>query len=358
MKEKIKSIIKSVKISLSNLFIKLFYRWQLKYKLRGNNISNKEYEYKIFDYWGGFNVNIRTYWHQWYASKNGIFDVKYIPEDIFYTKIEPFYNRIEMKSAYTDKALNSVWFPDVKKPFTIVKNMSGIFYDDDFNVLSLENVLERCEKYNRVIIKPTIDSGGGKGIEFFATKKSYEMREIIKKKMDEISKDFIIQEIIEQHESLKCLNPSSVNTIRITTFLYNNCVHVLRSHIRIGIDNSMYDHYGIVCGIEDDGFLKNLAFTYKKYDIVKEHPQGYEFKGINIPSFNKIKEIVRREHQKFGHFRLISWDFSVDKLGEPILIEINLRWQGLNHHQLTMGPLFGDLTNEVLAEVFGRKLKD
>ena len=52
---------------------------------------------------------------------------------------------------------------------------------------------------------------------------------------------------------------------------------------------------------------------------------------------------------------MISWDFAVDINAEPILIEINLRFQGINGGQLCNGPLFGDLTDEILREVFTNK---
>lgn len=356
MKKVIKRLMHFINEDCLNLYLKYFYRWQLKHKLlKINDSIDNTYKEEIQNYWDQFNLKISTDWHKFYSSRNGLRDVRYIPEDLFYCVIEPFYNRVDFKEAYADKALYSIWFANVKRPVTIAKNMSGTIYDDDFRTITLEEVLTRCENKSRIIIKPTIDSGAGKNIVFINADSADEMREKTNKVLADFEKDYVIQEILEQHDSLKQLNPSSVNTIRMTTFLHNNEVSILTSHIRIGTDNSNYDHNGIVCGIKEGGNLQDFACKYKKGDVFAKHPQGYEFKNVTIPGFEDMKTIAKREHLKFGHFRLISWDFAVEKDGCPVLIEVNLRWQGLNHHQLTIGPLFGDLTDEVLEEVFGRR---
>ena len=56
-----------------------------------------------------------------------------------------------------------------------------------------------------------------------------------------------------------------------------------------------------------------------------------------------------------GHFRLVSWDIAIDECGDPVLIEANMRKGGINLNQFSNGPLFGDLTERVMNEVFGRE---
>ena len=88
-----------------------------------------------------------------------------------------------------------------------------------------------------------------------------------------------------------------------------------------------------------------------------EHPLGYNFKDKAIPSFHKIIESVKDNHKNLPHFKIISWDFSVNNYGEPILIEYNIRAPGINNHQLTSGPLFGELTDDILKEVLSNNKK-
>lgn len=58
-------------------------------------------------------------------------------------------------------------------------------------------------------------------------------------------------------------------------------------------------------------------------------------------------------HPRIGNFRLVSWDIAIDKNGNAVLIEANMRKGGINFHQFNNGPLFGNLTERVLEEVFG-----
>ena len=53
--------------------------------------------------------------------------------------------------------------------------------------------------------------------------------------------------------------------------------------------------------------------------------------------------------------RLTSWDLSVNENGEPILIEVNLAYGGLFFHQIANGPVFGDLTEDIIREVIKKK---
>jgi D-alanine-D-alanine ligase-like ATP-grasp enzyme len=63
----------------------------------------------------------------------------------------------------------------------------------------------------------------------------------------------------------------------------------------------------------------------------------------------KVLDAIKRAHKDIPHFRIIGWDFSIDEVGDPVLIEYNGA-PGMN--QVSCGPLFGDLTESVLNEIF------
>ena len=72
-------------------------------------------------------------------------------------------------------------------------------------------------------------------------------------------KDFIIQEFVEQSEAMKKLNPTTLNTLRIMTYLRPDDVYILSAVSRIGKPGSSTDNYsagGILCGITQEGHLK------------------------------------------------------------------------------------------------------
>ena len=49
--------------------------------------------------------------------------------------------------------------------------------------------------------------------------------------------------------------------------------------------------------------------------------------------------------------KLISWDFAIGVDGEPILIEANLSFGQIDFHQLCNGPIFKEMTDEILCYV-------
>lgn len=50
--------------------------------------------------------------------------------------------------------------------------------------------------------------------------------------------------------------------------------------------------------------------------------------------------------------KLISWNFSVVEQGEPLLIEANFTGGQLDFHQLCNGPIWGNDTEAILADIF------
>ncbi|MGF2142113.1 sugar-transfer associated ATP-grasp domain-containing protein [Vagococcus fluvialis] len=94
----------------------------------------------------------------------------------------------------------------------------------------------------------------------------------------------------------------------------------------------------------------------KYFDI---HPQGYDFRGREVPSFKKIIEIAKAEHYSFLYSKIITWGVSVDENGVPVIIEANLSRGSLDFYQYCNGPLFGENTEYILDLVFkNNKLLD
>ena len=126
----------------------------------------------------------------------------------------------------------------------------------------------------------------------------------------------------------------------------------------MGIGDAVVDNAssgGITCGIEPDGRLKPVAYAANgtRYD---RHPTtGIEFDTVTVPNYGKIFPIAEKLHRDFPHFRLLSWDFAIDKNDQPMLVGVNLRYGELDFHQLNNGPLFGDDTEKILDEVFGKR---
>ena len=172
--------------------------------------------------------------------------------------------------------------------------------------------------------------------------------------------NIIIQTLIRQHDEINKIYPESVNSIRIVTCHFNGETRVLSSVIRMGQDGNKLDNAsqgGLFCGINEDGTLKKYAYT--KYGVAcTTHPQGAVFAECRIPNFDKCIELVIKLSNRFLRIsKLISWDLAMGEDGEPVLIEVNLCYGGTDIHQIANGPLFGDITDEVLNRVFKQQRK-
>ena len=73
--------------------------------------------------------------------------------------------------------------------------------------------------------------------------------------------------------------------------------------------------------------------------------------GYQIPCFKKVSDLVKEMHLRLLYFNLIGWDMSVDKNGNPALIEWN---RAAELSQVAHGPAFGEYTEEILSIVKNR----
>ncbi|MEC3907983.1 sugar-transfer associated ATP-grasp domain-containing protein [Tamlana sp. 2201CG12-4] len=295
--------------------------------------------------------NIKTQWHQYFSGFNKHFSVKYIPEDIFHPIIAPILNNHLQWPALLDKNLLYRLFNDVKQPSCIISNINGFYYNQK-ELISLSEAVELCSTNNFLVIKPSIESGGGNGVIGFSVNKgrtSYKSLSI-KELFLTYSKDFIVQEVVKQHPDMKKLNPSSLNTIRVLSYLKNDSVYLLSSIVRIGKLNSFTDNSssgGISCGINPDGSLKQYGFNQAGEQRF-ESDSGIRLATFKVPEYKKVKELVKKVHIQVPYFKLIAWDIAIDYEEAPVLIEYNTYKMGISSLQLANGPLFGEFTDELL----------
>ncbi len=292
----------------------------------------------------------------YYAAKNGILDPRYIPNDLYYTKIDQHFNDRKLGWGFNDKNYYTKIFNGVRQPKTVVRKINTLLFDANYHQLTRDEALCLITEETEVICKPTLETGSGRNIRFWNT--TQDRNEIIEFLSDKSQADYIIQGLIRQHEALNKIHATSINSIRITSLLLDDGVHLLSSVLRMGMGGSRVDNAtagGVSCGIHPDGTLKERACTYYSGESFASHPDGVVYKGYPVPSYDKAVELVKSIHPHIAHFRLVSWDIAIGEDGEPILIEANMRKGGINLHQFSNGPLFGDLTERVLDEVFSVK---
>ena len=296
-------------------------------------------------------------YHDFYTQKTGVFCADYIPDDIYYAYVDPFYNDWEAAKILDNKCYYRILLRDIKQPELIALRINGYWYvekDGELTLTSVHNIIQIIHG-KECFIKAATNSEGGHGV-FYLHDKTEENE--IEEAINSVWGDAVVQFALKQHPALSTINPSSVNTIRILSFLdEDGSVRIVSSILRIGVSGSKVDNAssgGITCGITSDGKLKQYAFSAKG-DRFDRHPDsGIPFECMVIPKFEEIKQIVKKVHPRFSHFRLLSWDFAVSEENEPVLIEVNLRYGELDFHQLNNGPLFGEETRRIVGKVFGK----
>lgn len=310
----------------------------------------------VSDYWGGVRVDPKFIALYNAINNTDSFDERFVPDDLYYCYIDPFLNNTEVARWMDDKNYYDLLFKDVPQPEVLARKMNGYLMNGDYVPLDSDTIIEHCKGTEEVIVKKSIESEGGKGVRIVNTQT--EINEL--KKMILESDNFVIQKVIKQHPSLAAIHPSSINTIRILSLLLNGEVHILSTILRMGRGGSRVDNAssgGIFCGIDDAGRLRKFAYDVDGHKWDK-HPSGIVFENYFIPGLDKCQEIVRDKAMRLARFsRMPSWDFAIDDEGNPVFIEVNMAYGELDFHQMTNGPLFKDLTQEVVKEVFADRRK-
>lgn len=346
----------SLNENIESVFRKGKYRLAARKRLKrmnGGYDCDQEYEDIVVPYWKRYGYKPNKFWYQIFSEREQKVDPRYIPDDLYFGELVPYFSNQQFRRFGEDKCYHYLWFGDIKRPETICKNIAGVFYDKDMNVITKDEALQLCMDYKEeFLIKPSIDSGGGRLIEFFEPGEADFSK--VSKVFADISANFIAQAAVKQHEELAKLNPSSLNTIRVISLFFNGEVHILSCILRVGAKGSKVDNVGaggFACPILEDGNLKDKAVN-RKAEWVTENSDGVKFADVKIPYYDKLIETIKKKHKVLPHFKLIGWDFSIDTEGDPVFIEYN-SCPGPN--QITCGPTFGDITDQVLEEFFVKK---
>ena len=285
-------------------------------------------------------------WAQYYWSVNGNASPYYIPSDFWFSKVCPTMNSVDRFGwpLFQDKNYLDLIFKGVRQPEVIVRNVSGQFLDADFRLVTAEEAAALCQGRGELIVKPSIESKGGRSIEFINGSGG---------NGDDV------QKVIHQHPQMASLNPDSINSVRVLTLLWKGEARVLSALVRVGVKGCRVDNphlsNGVSCVLTPEGKMIGAAYD-RDWNRHWTLPNGMEIKDFQVPFFDRIVNTVLKLHGRVPHFRLIGWDMTVSEDGEPILIEANLDTPEIYFHQLGGGPLIQDpkLFDEVMSFVCGK----
>jgi len=353
-----------------NFFKRNYVRWQRRQLIKRdvkkgerkyNALPNKKelspaQKKEVIDFYKNLTgVEVPLVWHNIYYSKTGNYVKEILPHSLYSFDLLGKANRLDYRDAYADKNMIEVLFPDVKHPKTILRNMNGYYYWGE-QLVSKEVAIQNLQNIEACIIKPSMESEGS-GVRKLVVENG--ITNVDGKSVEQLfklyKKNFLIQEYVQQHERLSALNESSLNSIRIVTYLSQSEVLVLFSSIRIGRKGSVVDNInagGLSVVVNSDGTLGKYAYLAGSEERREKTDSGVVVDGYQIPFFDKAVELVKESHKRLPFFSLIGWDVSIDRAGNPLMIEWNIL-PGIS--QLSYGPAFGQYTERIIKELWPRQ---
>ena len=194
----------------------------------------------------------------------------------------------------------------------------------DIGKSSYEDFEAFCKGKKIFFCKPA-DSCSGQGIyrniEFDENSDLKKIYEYLKEN------SLFVEDTILQHPEMKKLNPTSINTVRITTVLdKNDEAHVMYAIQRIGTGNRSVDNVGaggIYTVLSNEGKIVNPCWSDKTISTYTVHPDtGMELIGFKVPYFKEAVELCKNAALVDKHVRYVGWDIAICEKG-PVIVEGN-----------------------------------
>ena len=151
---------------------------------------------------------------------------------------------------------------------------------------------------------------------------------------------WLVQERVTQHPEIAVLNPSSLNTVRITTYLTRSQGAPSRNgeavtdfaFLRVGRAGSATDGWseggGLAINVDiADGTLGAGLFSKRPASSTQNHHPDSQvhFEGRRLPFWNDAKALCEQTALLFPDVRSIGWDVALTETG-PLIVEGNAKW--------------------------------
>ncbi|WJH37637.1 hypothetical protein N7E02_02040 (plasmid) [Aliirhizobium terrae] len=142
--------------------------------------------------------------------------------------------------------------------------------------------------------------------------------------------EFAVQETISQHPDIANFNPTSVNTVRIDTFIdAEGVVQCNAAALKVGtrgsiVDNSSAGGFMISIDLETgrlmSGAKQEAQFGGQYHDI--HDAFRIEPETFIIPFWPQTREAVTKAAEALAPLRSLGWDVAITPIG-PLIIEAN-----------------------------------
>ena len=273
-----------------------------------------------------------------------------IPEVIGYTLLEKHLNPLRYRDFYSDKNAYSMYFPiPGVMPKTLMCRVCGgailtyneekkqskmVFPKEMISTLSSETISQVMEGYDKICVKPAVDTCSGVGVNLFQRKgKKFVSGDGVCLDgiyLKNLGDDWVVQEVIAQHPYMSQFNESSINTLRICVYrsVLDEQPKVTGALMRIGANGAFVDNAhagGRFAGVDvKTGKLHHT--TLDQYGTKENVWNGVDYSKADyqIPHWEEIKKLAVRIADCNIHCRLLAFDLCLDSAGNPRVIELNV----------------------------------
>ena len=302
---------------------------------------------EIKAYWKQYGIDVTPEWHKLYYGLTGIEDPRFVPNRVFHRQIKGKVNDEEFAPIWSDKAyLDRIVF-DAETPRNVLRNVDGHLLDESCHIIHKSDAEQILGKYNRLVIKPTIFTNTGRGVQLLHA--PFDLEAIDRA----YRSNYVFQIPLKQHPEMDKLNASSVNTVRFNSVLLDDGAHIISAFTKVGqagefADNSGHDRYFI--GITPEGRYAQYAIDHQLHKY-KSIPSGFDFPGAQVPFFRECCREVEKAHECVPHFGFAFWDVCINSEGSPVIVEMNLRYPNSKIPQAACGPFMGSYTDRIMEYI-------
>lgn len=138
---------------------------------------------------------------------------------------------------------------------------------------------------------------------------------------------WLIQQRVSQHEDLAQFNPSSTNTVRVTTHRYpDGKVAPVFAGLRMGAAGSIVDNVsggGLIAPVNLESGVLGAAQGAWGDERIEAHPNsGAQIAGRTIPFWREILDMAIRAHHLIPGPAHLAFDVAIETHG-PCILEVN-----------------------------------
>ncbi len=308
-------------------------------------------------YLANYGKKISYRWHEFFAGGNGKFNKEYVPLSIYLAEFETFMNPYK---GYVRALENKQILPMIAKTIGVKTARSlfiaggGKILNENYDVISREELIAQLANIGEVFIKPTVDSSGGAhcyccdiadGVDTLSNKKIEDI-------LSDVGENFVVQNVLKNHESIAKIYGQCADTFRVVTYRWKEEICTAPAVLRLGRNGSRVDNAcsgGMYVAVAENGKLGEMACTDSSERIFVHPDSKIVFKDYSIMPITGVLEAAKKMHRALPMLGVVNWDFMLDENGDAVLIEANIMNGGIDMIERGCGvSLFGDKTAEVL----------